>query len=187
VTVARVVKSQGRHGEVAIELLTSFPERFEERRCLSAVLVSGERRELQLTDLWQHKGRLVMKFAGVDSIDAAKALVGSELQIKRSDRAELEAGSAYVSDLIGCHVLEESAGNIGTIDDVMFGAGSAPLLVIHQERDGQKRELMIPFAEEYVRRMDLAAKLLELSLPAGMLDLDAPLSQEEKEDQKRKH
>jgi len=181
------VKPQGRHGEVAVELLTDFPERFEERRSLSAALPSGQRRELQLAELWEHKGRLVMKFAGVDSIDAAEALVGSELQIKQSDRAELEPGSAYVSDLIGCSVWDERAGAVGTINDVMFGAGTAPLLVIHQEREGRKRELMIPFAEEYVRLMDLGAKRLELTLPEGLLDLDAPLSQEEKEDQKRKH
>jgi 16S rRNA processing protein RimM len=185
--VARVVKPQGRRGEVAVELLTDFPERFEERRKLTALLVNGDRRELQLVEFWEHQGRLVMKFDAIDSIDTAQALVGAELQIKQSERAELEAGSAYVSDLVGCHVFEQRSGAIGEIADVIFGAGTAPLLVINQERDGRARELMIPFAEEYVRHMDTAAKRLELSLPEGMLELDAPLSKEEKEDQQREH
>lgn len=185
-----MLKPQGRIGEVAVELLTDFPERFEQRRTLSALLPGGARRELELEEFWEHKGRLIMKFAGIDSIDDAQALRGAQLQIARAQRAELEAGDAYVSDLVGCSVIAsqgtEPAANIGTIADVTFGAGSAPLLVIHQHRGEKTRELMIPFATEYLVRLDVAAKRLEMALPEGMLDLDAPLSREEKDEQQRK-
>lgn len=189
--MARVIKPQGRHGEVAVELLTDFPEKFAERRRLTALLPDGTRRDVDLVDFWEHKGRLVMKFAGVESIDDAEKLARAELQIASSDRAELEAGAAYIGDLVGCRVIvtqgDRSAADIGAIEGVMFGSGSAPLLIVAQKLGDKNRELMIPFAEQYIRRLDVQNKLIELALPEGMLELDAPLSSEEKEDQHRKH
>jgi len=154
-------------------------------------LPGGARRELKLNDFWQHKGRLVMKFAGVDSISQAEELTGAELQIAHAERATLEAGDTYVADLIGCVAVasegDGAAAEIGTVGDVIFGAGEAPLLIIRQESGGRTRELMIPFAEEYIGRLDLEHKRIEMRLPEGMLELDAPLSAEEKQDQQRKH
>ena len=90
---------QGRRGEVLAELHTDFPERFEERRKLSGLAADGSRRELQLEEHWFHKGGVVLKFAGVDSISDAEQLAGMELQVPREERAELEAGAAYVSEI----------------------------------------------------------------------------------------
>ena len=72
---------QGRRGEVLAKLHTDFPERFEERRQLSGFAADGSRRELQLEEHWFHKGGVVLKFAGVDSISDAEQLAGLELQI----------------------------------------------------------------------------------------------------------
>src|SRR3954466_11961703 len=100
ITIARVVKTQGRHGEVAAELHTDFPEKFAERKKLFALDAGGERRELQLEEFWSHKSYVVLKFAGVESISDAESLIGSEIQVPREQRAEVEAGAAYVSDLV---------------------------------------------------------------------------------------
>jgi 16S rRNA processing protein RimM len=178
ITVARVVKPQGRIGEVSVDLHTDFPERFAQRRKLFAVSQSGARRELVLEDFWQHKGRLVMKFAGVDSISDAEQLVGCEIQIPREQRAELTEGETYVGDLVGCSLIADGR-EIGAVADVIFGAGEAPLLSVRAAED-DKRELLIPFVEQYVRSFDVNRKRLEMQLPDGMLELDAPLSAEEK-------
>jgi 16S rRNA processing protein RimM len=175
-----VVKTQGRHGEVAADILTDFPERFAERRRVFALEESGRRRELRLENFWPHKGRLVLKFAGVDSISDAEALIGCEIQVPHEERAALAAGSAYVGDLAGCRVTATGR-DVGVVADVQFGAGEAPLLVV---RSG-KQEFLIPLAEAYVRKIDTAGKLIEMELPEGMLELDAPLSREEKEAQKK--
>ena len=174
VTVARVVRSQGRRGEVAAELLTDFPERFAQRRKLFAVGAGG-RRELELESHWLHKGGVVLKFRGVDSIAAAEALAGCEIQIRREERAALPEGAAYVSDLIGCAVFDGEQ-PLGTIAAVESGAGEALLLVVKSD----VREYLIPFAAEYVESLDLERRRVALRLPAGMLELDAPLTEEEK-------
>ncbi len=204
VTIARVAKTQGRHGEVAATLLTDFPELFETRKKLFALSGTGvakqnataelSRRKLDLDEHWFHKGMVVLKFAGVDSISDAEMLVGSEIQIPRSERAALGSDEFYVSDLIGCTVTDsgqEVGRVVGRVRDVQFGSGEAPLLVIDSGVisggviSGSK-EYLVPFAAAYIEKIALEQKRLEMKLPEGLLELDAPLNQEEKQRQHKK-
>ncbi len=173
------MKTQGRRGEVAVELHTDFPERFAERRRIYALGRNGERRQLQLESFWPHQERYVLKFAGVDSMDQAEDLVGSELQIHKDEREKLEPGSAYTSDLVGCVVWTVSTERelkLGQVAEVQFGTGEAPLLIV---REGAA-EYLLPFAAEYLEGMDLERKCIRMRLPEGLLEVNAPLSEDEK-------
>lgn len=180
ITLARVAKTQGRHGEVAVELHSDVPDRLHQGLRLLALADDGSRRELKVEDTWPHKEFLVLKFASVDSISEAEPLVGCELQVPRSERAQLEDGTAYVSDLVGC-TLADHGKEVGVVSDVRFGAGEAPLLVV----GSGKSELEIPFAQEFLARVDLEGKRIEMNLPEGLLDVNAPLSEEEKQRQSK--
>jgi 16S rRNA processing protein RimM len=206
ITLARVVKTQGRRGEVAAEVHSDVPDRFAEGMRLFALLKEGlqpsrkrstesgrgveservskdeTRRELEIENLWPHKGLLVLKFRGVDSMAQAEALVGCELQVPRSERAELEPGWNYVSDLVGCTVLDHGR-EIGRIEDVQFGAGEAPLLIVS---DGTGRKFDVPFAEAYLEIVDVARRQVRMSLPEGMLEINAPVTAEERREQSKK-
>jgi 16S rRNA processing protein RimM len=173
-----VLKTQGRHGEVAVELHSDVPDRFSIGLRLFAFAKDDRRRELQIEELWPHKGHLVLKFAGVDSISDAEALIGCELQVPRCERARLESGWNYVSDLIGC-VVFDGGSEIGKIEDVQFGTGEAPLLIVGA---GSKR-CEVPYAEAYLKSVDLERKRIHMLLPEGMLELNAPLTAEEKRQQ----
>ena len=173
-----MVKTQGRHGEVAAELHTDFPERFEERRRIFALADDGTRRELQVESFWPHKGQIVLQFAGVESISDAETLIGAELQIPVSQRAELESGEEYVSALVGCTVWDADR-EIGKVTDVRFGAGEAPLLVVQGDK-----EYEIPFAQAFLQNVDVGRKEIRMLLPEGMLEVNAPLTDEEKRQQK---
>lgn len=155
-------------------LFTDFPERFATRKRLFALDDRGIRREMELEEHWFHKGKVVLKFKGVDSISDAEKLVGHEIQVPLEERAVPEAGAVYVSDLIGCTVYDAGR-EVGTVEDVQFGAGEAPLLVIK----GAK-EYLLPFAAEYIEKTLPERKRIEMRLPAGMLDLDRPVKPEEK-------
>jgi len=176
-----VIKAQGRRGEVAVELHTGVPDRFTPGLKLQALGKDDRRIELQIEDVWPHKGSLVLKFAAIDSISQAETLIGCELQVPRSERAKLEPGWTYVSDLIGCRVFDGNR-EIGEVREVRFGAGEAPLLEV--QSGSQTHE--IPYAEAYLVKVDLAAKRIEMQLPEGMLDLSAPLTAEEKQQQRQK-
>ncbi|MFZ0958062.1 MAG: ribosome maturation factor RimM [Candidatus Sulfotelmatobacter sp.] len=194
ITLARVKKTQGRRGEVAVEVHSDVPGRFAQGMKLFALpagrlagLTGGneKRRELEVEDLWPHKEWLVLKFEGVDSITDAEALIGSELQVPSSQRAELVAGWNYVSDLVGCTVLDHGH-EIGRIADIQFGAGEAPLLVV---ADGAGRKFDVPFAEAYLEGVDVTRGEVRMNLPQGMLEINASLTAEEKREQapRKKH
>jgi len=165
-----VVKTQGRRGEVAAELHTAVADRFRQGMRLWALLKNGERRDLKIEGLWPHKSWLVLKFAGVETITDAEALKGAELQVPRSERAELEPGWTYLSDLIGSTVFDGGR-EIGKIVDVAFGAGEAPLLVV---AGAAKLPYEIPFAEAYLEKVDVERKEVRMRLPEGLLDVNAP-------------
>jgi 16S rRNA processing protein RimM len=181
VSIGRILKTQGRRGEVAVEVHSDAPERFKVGLRLSALARDDSRRELEIEELWPHKTNLVLKFAGIDSISQAESLIGCELQVPREQRAELERGWNYISDLVGCSVFEAGR-EIGKITDVRLGAGEAPLLIV---KAGEK-EYEIPYAEAYLQHIDLNGRRIKMMLPDGMLELDAPLSAEEKEQQRKK-
>ncbi|PYV74344.1 MAG: hypothetical protein DMG97_09000 [Acidobacteria bacterium] len=92
----------------------------------------------------------------------------------------MEPGAAYVSDLVGCALFDRDR-EVGVIQDVRFGAGEAPLLIV---RSG-KSELEIPYAQEFLLRVDLEHKRIEMNLPEALLDVNAPLTDDEKREQRR--
>jgi 16S rRNA processing protein RimM len=142
----------------------------------------GQRREVTVEDLWPHKSFLVLKFQGIETISDAEPLIGAELQLPRSERAELEPGWTYLSDLIGCTVFDGER-EIGEIEDVEFGAGEAPLLVVrskeqrgNEEKRRAKLPYEIPFAEAYLEKLDLERRQVRMKLPEGLLEVNEPKS-----------
>jgi 16S rRNA processing protein RimM len=125
---------------------------------------------------------VVLKFEGIDSITDAEQLGRVELQIPSEQRARLEAGAAFVSDLVGCEVW--ALGNaeprlLGVVQDLQFGAGEAPLLVIRRKL-GSGEDLLVPYAAEFLKSADFERRRIEMQLPEGLLELESPLSEEEK-------
>ncbi len=182
VWLARIRRPQGRKGEVFAEILTDFPDMFAQRRRLwllptdvsSSPSQSLPAREIELTAHWLHKGGIVLHFAGVDSISAAEALAGMIVAVPRTERVALASDEAYISDLIGCTLVDVAGAepaSVGVIEDVDRSAGrplgTAPLLVVR----GAKGEVLVPFAKSYLRRIDLETKCVEMALPEGLVDL----------------
>lgn len=176
--LARLVRPQGRHGEILADILTDFPERFADRRRLFLVSseTSGEPvHEVQLENHWLHKGRVVLKFDGVDSINDAELLRGLLVAIPASERIVLADDSVYVGDLIDCEVFDLNASRtVGVVADVDRDAG---LLVVKTPAGD---EALVPFAKAYLVTMDVAGKRIEMRLPEGLLGINAPITDEER-------
>lgn len=184
VHLARLIRPQGRRGEVLAEILTDFPERFAEMR--NAFLWRGTNLPATpaiIEQSWLHKGKVVLKFAQVDTISAAEALRGAELVIPAEERVALDPDAVYISDLIGCRLVDlQPAGPadqsvVGTIQDVIQQEKTADLLIVAAEGG---REYAIPFAKAYLVRVDLAGRRVEMNLPSGLLEVNAPLNEEER-------
>ena len=184
--LARLIRPHGRRGEIVAEILTDFPERFHQRTRL--FLIPPERigtspRELVLENFWFQRSRIVLKFHAVDSINQAEALRNFSVAIPAAERVPVEQGSVYVSDLIGCRVfdLNQAGLEVGEVLDVDRGSSNTDLLVVH--RRGLRRdqsEVLVPFVREHLVRIDLESRRVEMRLPEGLLEINAPLTEEEK-------
>ena len=125
IVIARAVRTHGLKGEIVAELLTDFPERFEELETLILVSPSGARRPVRIEKHWFQKDRVVLKLAGYDDIEVAKELIGYDFAVEESERVPLAADEFYDWELEGCTVMAGDK-NIGQVRSVMrTGASGA--------------------------------------------------------------
>src|SRR5262249_684526 len=117
VVIARAVRTHGLKGEIVAELLTDFPERFEELEELIVVSPASKRSPVQLEDYWFQKDRVVLKLAGCDDVDQAKELVGYNFAVPESERVPLGENEFYDWELEGCTVVAGDK-NIGQVRSV---------------------------------------------------------------------
>jgi len=164
VAVARVVKPRGIKGEVACEMLTDFPERFEGLESVTAVLPDGGKRELTIEEHWFQQDRLVLKFTGVDSIEDAETLRNAEICVSESNVVELAAGEFFDWQLEGCRVETIDGQSLGKVTELMRTGGTEILVV-----KGDK-EYLIPFAESICVEVDIDNKRIVIDPPEGLLD-----------------
>jgi len=207
IVVARILRPRGNKGEVAVELLTDFPERLTKLQEVflgraqgesSAAIFAGafgasEPTPIGVKSCWlsqNHRGQGVIHFAGVASINEAEKFRGLDVLLPFEQRVSLPAGQYFVADLIGCAVFEAVSGApaaasspcsmatapqlLGTVRDVQFpGEGESvrgtPLLEVQTEQG----ELLIPLAEDICKRIDAAARRIEVTLPEGLRDLNS--------------
>lgn len=165
VAIAKIARTRGLRGEVVAEVLTDFPERFEGLEEVTAVLPTGERRELKIERFFFQKDRVVLKFAGVDSIEAGETLRDAEVCVEESEAVELEEDEFFDWELEGCEVETVEGAKLGNVREVMRTGGTEVLLV-----DAGERELMIPFAEAICIEVDVAAKRIKVDPPEGLLE-----------------
>jgi 16S rRNA processing protein RimM len=179
VWLARIRRPQGRKGEVFADILTDYPERFAQRKqlwLLQSVVGKGAAepsRPVELAAHWLHKGGIVLHFAGFDSISAAETLNGATVAIPRAERAPLADDEVYIGDLIGCILMDvagEAPVRVGEILDVDRTAGPVALLVV----GGNSGEVLVPFAKSFLRSLNVSEKRVEMALPQGLIDLNAP-------------
>src|SRR5204862_8243455 len=100
--------------------------------------------------------------------DDAEMIIGSELRIPISDITAAKEGSFYTCHLRGCRVYASPDGEyIGYVTDIADGGGTQLLQV-----GSGKDEVLIPFAESIVKKVDLAARRIEVELPKGLRELN---------------
>ena len=165
VAIAKIVRPRGLRGELVADVLTDFPDRFENLEKVVAVQPDGTRRDLKIEDLWFQKNRIVIRFAGFDSIEQAETLRNTEICVPESESVELDEDEYFDWDLQGCEVRTIEGERIGTVREVMRTGGTENLVV-----DGDGREYLIPFAGSICTEVDIENKLIRVDLPEGLLE-----------------
>lgn len=161
ILIGRVVKPQGRRGEVLVEPLSDRPDRFPSLRRAFVPGPDGTAREVRVTSGWPHKRRFVLKIEGVDTIEDAERLRGGGLGIREEDLAPLPDGSYYHHQLTGLSVEDTAGARIGRVEDVMETTGDARVLIVR----GDGGETLVPFAADFVRSVDLERARIVIEPP----------------------
>ena len=193
IVLAHILRPQGRRGEVLADLFTDFPERFGQHPQVwlarqgfaeqaAADSIAGTTAEpAEVASHWlpvgRNAGRIVLHFAGIDTIEQAQQLAGKDVLVPLAERMTLSPGAAYISDLIGCTVHDRGRA-LGVVDSVQFPTtpdglrrleDAAPLLAV-ASADGS--EILIPFANEFLLDLDVAAKSIRMALPEGLAEIN---------------
>ncbi len=170
IAIGQVVRPQGRKGEVLAEILTDFPSRFADLQRVFLDDPGQSPRPVNLEHTWLHKGRVVLKFAGTDSINDAETLRGRLVLIPVEEKVALSSRQYYLWELKGCQVVVESNGArkpLGTVTEIER-TGGVDLLRVSDD----SREILVPFAEAICKVIDPAARLIVIEPPEDLLDLN---------------
>ena len=169
-------------GEVAATILTDFPERLTKLSRVTLWNGTGAGRSVEVRRCWlshSHGGQAIFHFATSHSVDDAKKLVGCEVRIPRAERAKLPEGSYYISDLVGCEVVETNGAKVGVVTSVEVNGEAVqgtPVLTVKVDAARAAAigaDIMIPLAQDICSHVDLVARRIEVNLPEGLLDLNA--------------
>ena len=163
VAIARITRPRGIRGELVAEVLTDFPERFDGLEKVTALLGDGMR-ELKIEKAWFQNERIVLKFSGVNSIEAAEELRNAEICVPESDAVELEDGEFFDWQLEGCEAVTIDGETLGTVKELMR-TGGTEILVVKGDR-----EYLIPFAESICTKVDVENKRIVVDPPEGLLE-----------------
>jgi 16S rRNA processing protein RimM len=165
VTIGKAIKTFGVKGEMKIEPLTDFPERFRELHRVYLVSPAGKEIVCEVRSSRNAGGATYLLFAGYDTPEKAKVLNGWFLKIPEEETVPLPDGSYYWFELIGMEVVSESGEKLGAIVDI-FQTGSNDVYVL---KKGGK-EVYIPATKEVIRQVDKKARRMTIRVLEGLLE-----------------
>ena len=165
VAIAKIKKPRGLRGEVVAELLTDFPNRFDGLETVTGVTEDGTRSDLKIEEFWFQNERIVLRFAGYDSVEAAETLRDVEICVLESEATELAEGEYFDWQLEGCEVETVGGESIGRVRGVMRTGGTEILVV-----ENAGKEYLIPFANEICTEVDIEGKKIRVDPPEGLLE-----------------
>jgi 16S rRNA processing protein RimM len=170
--VGRIARAHGNHGQVIVNLETDFPETRFQPGAELFVERQGRVESLTLTTVRFHRDRPVVGIAGVETMDAAEELAGTELRVPLDRLAPLPPGTFYRHELVGCEVVTANNEIVGTVRSVDRTGEGSQLVVT--DKGGTTGEILIPLAAEICRVVDPAGKRIVIDPPKGLLELNRP-------------
>jgi 16S rRNA processing protein RimM len=159
VAVGRVLGPWGLRGDVKVEPLTDFPQRFAAggRVCAGGVSYVIERGR------WQ-RGHVFLKLAGIDSANAAEALRQQLLEVPEDELRPLGEGQYYHFQILGLEVRTTAGEVLGRVEQII-STGSNDVFVVR----GPRGEVLIPAVDDVVKSVDPAAGRIEVEVVEGLL------------------
>jgi 16S rRNA processing protein RimM len=158
-TVGRVTAPFGVAGEVRVVTDTDFPERLADR----PLFVGPDHRPMAVQRARQHGREMLLKLAGVDTVEAAEALRGAELSIAIADAAPLPPGRYYFHQIVGLQVFTIGGEHYGEVREVLSRPANDIYVVDHAGN-----EVLVPAIADVVKDIDVAAGRMVIEVIPGL-------------------
>ncbi len=166
ITIGKIVNTQGHRGEVRVIPLTDFPERFSAMN-KALVELNGQTRLMNIEKTHPHKKYIIIKFAGINDMNAAETLKNATLLIPRNELMPLPEDAFYIFDIVGMEVFTDDRRYLGQVRDVLQTGANDVFIV----EGATKSPLLIPALKQVVRNVDMEQKKMTVCLPEGLEEL----------------
>jgi len=159
IAVGRVLRPWGLHGDLKVQSLTDFPERFDPgaRLWLAEHEWTVERSRSQA-------GALYLKFAGIADPTDAERYRGLLIEVPESALPPLDPDEFYHHQLVGLRAATSDGEELGTVGEVLATGGNAVLVV-----NGPRGEVLLPFIDDVIQSVDVAAGQIIVELMDGLM------------------
>jgi 16S rRNA processing protein RimM len=161
--IGRIVQPHGVRGEVSVEVLTDFPERFDTIEIVYLGSASEAEARQVKTSRW-HQNRVLLSFEGCEDRTTAEGLRGLLVQIPIEEAMPLPEGEYYAHDLIGLDVLTVEGEALGRVNDILFTGANEVYVVV-----GPRGQILLPAIADVVERIDLGAGQIVVRLIDGLV------------------
>ncbi len=165
--VGHIIGVHGLHGELKIELYTDFPERFAPG---VTMFMGPELEEVEIRQVRPHKGHLLIMLDGINDRTTAEGLRSLWLFVDEADAAELEEGAYWIHDIIGLQVETDEGTLLGKVVDVLATGANDVYIVRPAEGINRGQEILLPAIADVILAVDLAAGILRVHIPEGLMD-----------------
>ncbi|HHW47113.1 MAG TPA: 16S rRNA processing protein RimM [Clostridiaceae bacterium] len=163
--VGKIINTHGIKGELKILPLTDDPKRFD---YLKKVFIDkgGIFESLNISHVKYFKNMVLVKFKEINDLNAAEAYKEQYILVDRENAVKLPEGRFFISDIVGCEVVEENGNKLGVVTDVL-STGSNDVYVVKNENS---REILVPALKSVVKSVLINEKRITVSLPKGLVD-----------------
>ena len=172
VAIGLITAMFGIRGEMKVQPLTDFPERFLQT---ATVYVGDELVEWRVLGARLHQRIVILRLEGVETANDAEALRNKKLYVPASELVTLPPDHFYLHDLVGLRVIHVDGTPLGVVRDVIQSAGN-DLLVIQDARTG--KDVLLPTVKEFVKSVDVAGGTITIEPIPGFFDEGAVVAGE---------
>ena len=160
-TIGRIAAPRGLRGEVKVEILTDFPDRFS---LLDRVYLGPGHTLYELEGFRRDRKWALLKFRGYDTRDSVEHMRSLLVGIPASEAMPLGPDEYYEHQIVGLQVWTEDEQFLGRLDAILFTGGNDVYVV-----KGAGKEILIPVIQDVVREIDLDAGRILVRLMEGLI------------------
>lgn len=162
--IGQIVNTSGLKGVIKVKPFTDDIAKFNNFKTIY-ISIKKELKEFKIEQVRFSKNMVFLKLEGIDTIEEAEDYRNLYLKVKRDKDEELEEGSYYIVDIIGCKVYTDEQKELGKVDDV-FSTGSNDVYVV---KDEEGKQILLPAIKEVIKNIDIENKTITVHLLEGLL------------------